>query len=356
MNGMAGASVTGEAVCSLHDIVKTRGAGFTLQVPELSLMPVESVGLVGPNGSGKSTVLRLIARLEEPDSGDIRYGGHTLERGQAPRRFGVTMLPQTPFLLKRSVFENVAYGPKARGESTGIEARVNQALRAVGLDPSAFAHRRWHELSGGEAQRVALASRLVLKPAALLLDEPTASVDGRSASLIRRAVADVRHEHRAGLVIASHDVSWLRTVCDRILRLHEGKIVGTEMDNLIAGPWEEDADGLWSMPLSDGTRIRALPPPRPGIPAVLSPAHIIVAADRPSETSARNLLRGTLLRMSAEQEAGGNQAGQRVILDVQVAELSLVCTVTRDAVSDLRLAPGQDVWLLFKASSVQWAE
>lgn len=343
-------------VCALRDVVKTRGGGFTLRIAELMLHPGESVGLVGPNGSGKSTVLRLIARLEEPDSGELRYGGRILGRGQTPPRYGITMLPQTPFLLKRSVFENVAYGLRARGESDGLDGRVHGALRAVGLAPDAFAHRRWHQLSGGEAQRVALAGRLVLNPAALLLDEPTASVDSRSATLIREAVANVRREHRAGLVIASHDVSWLRTVCDRILRLHDGRIVGTEMDNLITGPWELDADGLWSMSLSDGTRIRALPPPHPGVAAVLHPTHIVLAPDRPSETSARNVLRGTIIRMSAEHGTGTAEAERRVILDVRVAELSLVCTLTRGAVADLRLTPGQELWVLFEASSLQWTE
>jgi tungstate transport system ATP-binding protein len=345
-----------EPVCELRDIMKARGGRFTLRVAEFALDPGESVGLVGPNGSGKSTVLRIIARLEEPDSGEVRYNGRTLGRRQAPSRYGITMLPQTPFLLKRSVFENVAYGPKARGETNGIEARVNQALRAVGLAPSAFAHRHWHQLSGGEAQRVAMAGRLVLNPAALLLDEPTASVDTRSAALIRQAVAAVRREHRAGLVIASHDVSWLRSVCDRILRLREGRIVGREMDNLINGPWEEGPNGLWSMRLSDGARIQALPPPRPDAPAVLSPAQITVSVDRPPEVSPRNVLRGAIIQMSAAQSPGPGNADPLVILDVQVAELSLVCTMSRDAVAALRLAPGLEVWVLFEASSLQWAE
>lgn len=340
-------------LCRALGITKTRGAGFTLQLPELTLRRGEALGLVGPNGCGKSTVLRILGMLEEPDSGEIQYRGVHQNGTRSSHRPGLAMLPQAPFLLKRSVFENVAYGLRVRRDRDHLAARVHRALATVGLDPGSFCRRRWHQLSGGEAQRVALASRLVLEPALLLLDEPTASVDSRSAALIRRAVAAVRREHRTSLVVASHDLPWLRAVCDRILQMHEGRIMGREVDNLIEGPWVEEPDGLWSRRLSDGRSIRALPPPRPGVPAVLSPAHIIVSVDRPAHLSARNVLRGTLVRMWAEENAADR--GQRVLLEVRVADLSLVCRVTRDAVTDLRLVPGSDLWVVFKASSLQWA-
>jgi tungstate transport system ATP-binding protein len=338
----------------------------------------EALGLTGPNGCGKSTLLRLLALLEEPDAGEIRYRRAHRSTDRTTRH-RVALLPQTPRLLRRSVFENVAYGLRARGDRAHLPERVRLALAAVGLDPGAFSHRRWHQLSGGEAQRVALASRLVLRPEVLLLDEPTASVDRRSAELIRQSVAAVRSEHLTCLVVASHDLPWLRSVCDRVLRMHDGSITGREADNLIEGPWNEDADGLWSRCLSDGRRIRALPPPRPGVPAVLSPAHIIVSVERPSHLSARNVLRGTLVRTWAEEQApAGGAAGtdtldaagavesaagtpratarsQRVLLEVRVSDLSLICRVTREAVADLRLVPGSDLWVVFKASSLQWA-
>ncbi|MFW6181919.1 MAG: ATP-binding cassette domain-containing protein [Spirochaetota bacterium] len=333
-------------------LIKNRGAGFVLRVPELTLRRGEALGLAGPNGCGKSTLLRLLALLEEPDTGQIVYLG-TSRKGERPPRHRVALLPQTPCLLKRSVFENVAYGLRVRGDRVRLPERVHGALAAVGLDPGAFAHRRWYQLSGGEAQRVALASRLVLRPEALLLDEPTAGVDRRSAELIRQAVAAVRSEHRTCLVVASHDIHWLRGVCDRVLRMHDGSITGREIDNLIEGPWEEDADGLWSRPLSDGRRIKALPPPQPGVPAVLSPAHIIVSIERPSHLSDRNVLRGTLVRTWAEEHVDGRC--HRVLLEVRVADLPLVCRVTREAVADLRLVPGSDLWVVFKASSLQWA-
>ena len=97
-------------------------------------------------------------------------------------------------LKKRTVYKNIAYGLKVRGDRDNLTQSVHDALNMVGLDPDAFAQRQWDELSGGEAQRVALAARLVLKPRVLLLDEPTASVDAASSELIRVASLRARSE------------------------------------------------------------------------------------------------------------------------------------------------------------------
>jgi NAD(P)-dependent dehydrogenase (short-subunit alcohol dehydrogenase family) len=101
---------------------------------------------------------------------------------------------------------------------------VAQALLKVGLDPARFSHRSWRELSGGEAQRVALAARLVLEPKVLLLDEPTASVDRESSELILRAALDARDRWGTTLIIISHQLTWLRQIADRILSMDYGKL------------------------------------------------------------------------------------------------------------------------------------
>jgi tungstate transport system ATP-binding protein len=101
---------------------------------------------------------------------------------------------------------------------------VRRALEKVGLDPTRFSQRSWRELSGGEAQRVALAARLVLKPKVLLLDEPTANVDRESSELILRAVLDARNQWGTTLIIISHQLTWLRQIADHILALDYGRL------------------------------------------------------------------------------------------------------------------------------------
>jgi tungstate transport system ATP-binding protein len=212
---------------SLSDVAQAYAGRSVLEIAALDVGRGEAVGLFGPNGSGKSTLLRLLALLEAPLRGVVRFEGFPVSPADGAMRRRIALLPQEPYLLKRSVAGNVAYGLELRGE-VDIGRRVEQALRTVGLDPAAFARRSWQELSGGEAQRVALAARLVLSPTALLLDEPTASLDRESTERVKAAAYAARREVGATLVIASHDRRWLDSVCDRVLVLADGRIVAED--------------------------------------------------------------------------------------------------------------------------------
>jgi tungstate transport system ATP-binding protein len=324
---------------TLSRVKKWYGGNLVLDIPRFVIASSRSYGLVGPNGSGKSTLLRILASLEDPDEGGIDH----------PDPADVTMLLQEPYLLKRSVFENVAFGLRARRvKGRPLTDRVHDALRMVGLPPEKFGHRRGSALSGGEAQRTALAARLVLNPQVLLLDEPTASVDLTNAQLIRQTVNLIRSTMNTTLVVASHDVTWLHGVCDEIVRMHEGRIVGSEDDNVIPGPWMRDDDGLWSHRLQDGQTIRSISPPHRDSRATLGSTDIVVSTDRPDHISAQNVLSGRLVHLFAEEPT------ERVRLNVQVSDIALSCSVTRRAVSSLGLVPGMAVWVFFKASSLVW--
>lgn len=344
----------------IQNLKRRYGDGFTLDIPSLAIEKGKAYGFVGPNGSGKSTLLRILASLDEPDGGRVLFHAETAQPRELSRqseqqdRALVTMLLQEPYLLKRSVFENIAYGLRVRGIRRSLRSRVHEALMMVGLEPHTFSHRKWSELSGGEAQRVALAARLILTPEVLILDEPTASVDRVSAQLIRETIRTIRHAHNTTLLIASHDTTWLHGVCDEILKMQEGRIVGSGEENIFTGPWLLAPDGLWEMNLSDGQRIRALPPSEM-IPhltenavALLDSTSIIVTTERPDHVSAQNILSGMLAHLYTFKHS------ERVKLDIQVAELPMTCSITRAAARSLGLLPGLDVWVVFKASSLSW--
>jgi len=212
-----------EPLYHLEKVRQVYGGRRVLDVDRLDIEAKSITGLIGPNGSGKSTLMRILAFLEKPASGRTFFRGAPMSRVSLEQRRQVTLLNQEPYLLKRSVEGNISYGLKIRGLSDTARP-VSRALSKVGLDPDKLLHRSWRELSGGEAQRVALAARLVLKPRVLLLDEPTASVDRESSELILRAALDAREQWGTTLIIISHQLTWLKQIADHILSMDYGKL------------------------------------------------------------------------------------------------------------------------------------
>ena len=184
-----------------HDLRKCYGSITALHLPSFVMERGETVVLTGRNGSGKSTLLRLLAFLEKPTSGVLRYAGSQTE----PRR-EITLLLQEPYLMKASVFWNVTLGLRLRGVDRKLARKgYMESMLAVGFtDPESMASRGPGELSGGERQRIALASRLILSPSVLLLDEPTSNVDAASEKAILSVVRSLR-ARGVSVVCATHD-------------------------------------------------------------------------------------------------------------------------------------------------------
>ena len=213
-----------------------------LDIQALQVNEGEILGLVGSNGSGKSTLLRHLAFLEAAQSGTLRYRGfdaHSIPL-HVKREIGI-LLPE-PYLLKRTVRENLLFGLKIRDTLEDAQNRMNEALELVGLLPKKFLHRAWHELSSGETQRVALASRLVLRPQMLLLDEPTNSLDYSGVPQFTDAILHANREWGTTIVIASHDLLWLNEIATRKVGLHFGRLMDFSTTNLIVGKWRESGD------------------------------------------------------------------------------------------------------------------
>lgn len=333
----------------LENLQVNYGDRLALDVDRLEIAPGSILGLEGPNGSGKSTLLRVLGFLEAPSRGFMFFRGvpsagvNLLELRQQ-----VTLLLQDPYLLRRSVFENVAYGLRARGNREGMRDRVFHSLEMVGLDPRNFAHRPWTALSGGEARRVALASRLAIRTPVLLLDEPTAGVDKDSAMLLKSAALKAREEWGATLVVVSHDMAWLGQVADSLLAFQDGRPGRSVVQNRFSGPWIEDKAGLWAMILECGQVVFSTRPPTPVSTGLLDAEDITVAAEPLHGISTRNALPVTVLEMSLENGSGA------VLLKGSCGSLALTARLTRASAADLALVPGKQAWFLFKASAFQW--
>jgi sulfate/thiosulfate transport system ATP-binding protein len=167
----------------IRRLSKTFGTYTALDQVSLDIREGEFCALLGPSGSGKTTLLRIIAGLEFPDRGEIRFGGENMGRRDARERQVGFVFQHYALFRHMSVFENVAFGlrvrpRRARPPEMHIRERVMELLRLVQLDMLAF--RYPSQLSGGQRQRVALARALAIEPRILLLDEPSARSMHRS--------------------------------------------------------------------------------------------------------------------------------------------------------------------------------
>jgi tungstate transport system ATP-binding protein len=332
----------------IHDLAHAYGGRPVLTINRLLVQETSIVGLMGPNGSGKSTLLRLLGFVETPLEGRILFKGHPAGPFSADVRFQVTLLPQDPYVMKRSVFKNIAYGLALRGDSSEVGSRVYEALSMVGLSAEAFANRLWSALSGGEAQRVALAARLALKPKVLLLDEPTASVDAASAQLIKDASLRARDRWGTTLIIASHDRQWLHEVCDDVIHLFEGRIFGNGIENIVFGPWAPRRDRFWEKRLPDGQCLLVTAPPRAGAAAIVEIASIDDAPPTQTDDLSGSTLSGVVSRLTLDPHSGD------ILATVIVATLPLTIRLRLEQAKKYNLLPGMRVYAAYRPDSVRW--
>jgi energy-coupling factor transport system ATP-binding protein len=204
------------------------GAGSRREVlrgVDLEIRRGERVGLVGRSGSGKTTLASIVAGLLEASSGRVEWTDRAAAGGEGARAPAALAFqePEAGF-FEETVLADVAFGPRNLGLSEEEAAeRAAAALRRAGLDPDVFGARAPETLSGGEARRAAIAGVLALDARLLVLDEPGTGLDADGLERLHEALAGLRRDDVA-LLLISHDVPFLLAECDRIALLDEGRI------------------------------------------------------------------------------------------------------------------------------------
>ena len=321
----------------------------------------ETVALLGPNGAGKSSVLSVVAGLLRPDRGRVVLDGRVLTDTGDPRARAVpphdrrtTLLTQDPRLFPHlSARDNVAFGPRSTGASRRAAHRTAEGwLDAVGV--ADLADRRPAQLSGGQAQRVAVARALAADPVLLLLDEPTAALDVAVAASVRTTLRTVLAARTALLV--THDLLDALLLSDRVLVLDRGRVVeqGPTREvlvrprsafaarlaglNMLTGTWRDGAV------LTGSGRVEGLvqdPTPTDGqdVVAVFRPQAVSVYPEHPVG-SPRNTFRVRLTDLDTRGDQVRLHAGE------------LSAEITAHAAADLDVRVGGEVDFVVKATEV----
>jgi spermidine/putrescine transport system ATP-binding protein len=215
--GIAGA----DALLSIRGVVKRFGQRPVLRGISLDVAAGEFLTILGESGSGKTTLLRLIAGFEQLDSGEILMGGARLDLIPSYRREVNTVFQSYAIFPHLSVFENVAYGLRAKNAAKDeIPGRVKQALDMVKMGE--FAQSAPARLSGGQQQRVALARALVNRPRVLLLDEPLSALDANLRKQMQTELKSLQREVGITFIFVTHDQEEAMALSDRVALLREG--------------------------------------------------------------------------------------------------------------------------------------
>jgi ABC-type Fe3+/spermidine/putrescine transport system ATPase subunit len=207
----------------LSDVHKSFGSSAVLRGVSFEVRAGEIMGVLGPSGSGKSTVLMILAGLEQPDRGEIRWNGELInEIPPHQRDFGL-MFQDYVLFPHMNVAENIAFGLRMEAmEPRAIKTRVGQLLELTSL--AGYEKRDVNTLSGGEQQRVALARALAPQPRLLMLDEPLGSVDRTLRERLMVELKEILRSISQTALYVTHDQEEAFSICDRLVLIREGTV------------------------------------------------------------------------------------------------------------------------------------
>jgi tungstate transport system ATP-binding protein len=342
----------------IQNLTKIYEGKLVLENINLEIEKGTTLGLIGPTGCGKTTLLRIIDLLERPSYGKILFNGVEANNSEQQIRRRIGMVFQNPIVFKGTVYDNIRYGLKVRGEiEDSYQEEITTLLDSLGL--AGYEDRNASTLSGGETQRIALARALITKPDLLLLDEPTANLDPMSTERIENLISELSRRNETTIIMATHNLIQGQKLSDKIAILNK-KIfqIGNPEDVFMKPNSKFVAEFVGVKNVKKGIAKRIEPHLtliKIGVIRIYSTSSLegeVYVSIRPEDitiskmevqTSALNEFSGKI------KEFVDNSGIINLIIDVG-EEFNIY--MTRKSFLDMELTIGSPIWLQFKASAV----
>jgi len=311
---------------------------FILSNINIDIKKSHIIAIVGPNGSGKTSLLNILSFHNLPNDGSLIYNEKELGKNNiAQFKKTTAYVQQNPYLLRGSVFKNIELGLKLK--HVDKEIRVKKVFEIMQLlDITKLTERSARLLSGGEAQKVAIAQVLVLDPEVLILDEPFTYLDKKSIQDLEQLIITLKDKLNKTVIFTTHNQIQAQCLADDVYSVVKGNVFEAHLINLFSGAFDVNSNlfdtGKLLISIPDGVEQAEH--------IAIDPKQIVISKDR-LDSSMQNSFSGKIIGM--------NEEGGQIKLSINIGE-QVQATITHKALENLKLSIGSDVWISFKSSSI----
>lgn len=304
----------------------------------VEIEPSKIVAIVGPNGSGKTTLLNLLAFLDLPKAGELCFKEKVINKQEIDSyKKQVGYVQQSPYLLRGSAYKNIELGLKLRHvDKESRHKKAEETIELLGITD--LAKRSARSLSGGEAQKVAIGQVLALDPEILVLDEPFNHLDQDAILELEKLVVKLNKDFDKTIIFTTHNQIQAQSLADNVYSVIAGRLFEAHLVNLYSGSLDRKNNVFNTANLS----IRVSDAIKQGEQIAIDPNQIVISNEK-LDSSMQNSFLGKVTGMN---EGEGN-----IKLNINIGE-QIQATITHNALEQLKLSIGNDVWVSFKSSSI----
>ena len=325
------------ALYRIHQLHYNRSDEFELKINGLEIKEHTILALVGANGSGKTTLLNLLSKQIPAPKEQLFFKDNDINRMKSANLAGIAYVHQSPYLFRGSVAKNLEIGLRLKGLGSSERKKSLEKYLDI-LNLRDLLLRDCKEISGGEAQRVAIGRMLVMNMQVLIFDEPFTYMDEKSCVELEELFIKLVKEKQCTIIFSTHDKYRAAAMSDKIIKLDNGQIVQADETNILYGEVNTQSNSFESQQLS----IQIPHSVKKGKRIVIDARQIIISREL-LDSSMQNSLAATVKKLESDKDE------VKVFMDIGDG---LMAIITPESKESMNLQPGDSIYASFKTSAV----